>query len=253
MKTAIGVATALVVLGFAARAHAQECLHTARSTSSLAMRAGIAVEAGAIDDDLGRSGHYRGTVASLELAALGGRARVALGAYQVDWGQTGQGLGDLQLGVERAVADLGNTKLGLALSATLPTGNVRHDLGMGHAMLMPTAWARWHRDRSSLLAMLLYGTMLGDQHVHGMAGPIPSPMNAEEVATAVRGGRTFGRTELSATISGATPIGEGSTRGGVGAGARWTFGSTELAVDATAAFGGTPLQARGVVEISRGF
>jgi hypothetical protein len=247
------VVVVVAMLVSAEPARAQECHHTARSTSKLALRAGVAVEAGAIDDGLGRSGHYRGTVASVELAALGGRARAALGAYQVAWGQTGQGLGDLQLGVERGVTDLGALQLGLALSATLPTGSVRDDLGMGHAMLMPAVWSRWQGDDSALVASLMYGTMLGDQHVHGMAGPIPSPMNATEVAASLRGSHMLGRTEVSATVSGATPVGDGSARGGLGAGARWAFGATELAVDAAAAFGGSPVQARGVVEVSRGF
>jgi hypothetical protein len=251
MKSALAIAVLVAVM--ADSASAQECHHTARSTSTLALRAGVAVEAGAIDDDLGRSGHYRGAVTSIELAALGGRARVALGAYQVDWGQTGEGLGDLQLGVERAIVRFGETKLGLALSATLPTGSVRHDLGMGHAMVMPAAWARWQHERSSLLATVLYGSMLGDEHAHGMAGPLPSPMNAQEVAASLRGSHTFGRTELSTTVSGAAPIGDGASRAGVGAGARWTFGPTELGIDLSAAFGGTPTRARGIVEISRGF
>ena len=251
MKLALATAALVVLAG--GPASAQECHHTARSTSALALRAGVAVEAGAIDDDLGRSGHYRGTTASVEVAALGGRARVALGAYQVDWGQTGQGLGDLQLGVERAVATAGPMTLGLALSATLPTGSVRHDLGMGHPMVMPAAWARFRRDESALLATVLYGSMLGDQHAHGMAGPLPSPMNAEEAGASLRGSHVFGRTELSTTISGATPIGEGESRVGFAAGARMTFGPTELGIDLSAALGGTPTRARGIVEISRGF
>lgn len=245
------VATAVMLA--APHAHAQECHHPPRSESSLVMRAGLALEAAAIDDDLGRSGTYRGAVTSIEIAALGGRARVALGAYQVDWGQTGAGLGDVQLGVDRAVLGLGATQLGLALSATLPTGDVADDLGMGHAMIMPAAWARWSGDSSALLATLVYGSMLGNSHAHGMAGPLPSPMNAEELAASLRASRRFRRTELSTAVSGATPIGDGGTRAGLGAGARWMSGPTELAVDLSAAFGGTPIQARGVVEVSRGF
>jgi hypothetical protein len=219
----------------------------------VAMRAGFAIETAAIDDGLGRSGHYRGAVTSVELTALGARARVSLGAYQVDWGQRGEGFGDTHIAVQRAVVGVGATDLGLALSATLPTGDVADELGMGHAMVMPAAWARWARGTSSLLGSVVYGSMLGGSHRHGSPGPIQSPMNAEEIGAAVRVGHAFGPTELSTSLSGAMPIGDGLARGAVGAAARWLLGATELSLDLSTPFGGTPIQARGVVEISRGF
>jgi hypothetical protein len=218
----------------------------------ITMRAGFAVEAAAIDDGLGRSGSYRGGVTSVELIALGTRARVSLGAYQVDWGQRGSGFGDAHVALQRAVASVGATNLGAALSATLPTGDVADELGMGHAMVMPAAWARWANGSSSLLGSITYGSMLGGHH-HGRPTPIVSPMNAEEIAASIRAGRTFGRTELAASLSGAAPIGEGVARGALGAAARWLLGATELAIDVSTPFGGTPIQARGAVEISRGF
>jgi hypothetical protein len=257
----------LVVL--AARAYAQEChplpgahvpepapheqpadkLHGDRIVG---VRAGFALETAAIDDGLGRHGSYRGAVTSLELQALGARARVAIGAYDVDWGQRARGLGDTQLAIQRAIVTAGGTDLGAAMSATLPTGDPRGELGMGHPMVMPALWARHAWPRSSLLASIVYGSMLGGHH-HGMVEPITSPMNAEELAAAIRGGYTWGRMELAATVSGAVPIGEGLARGAVTGSARWVLGASELALDLSLPAGGTPIQARGVVELSRGF
>jgi hypothetical protein len=197
----------------------------------IGVRAGFGIEAAAIDDGLGRSGSYRGAVTSMEVAALGARARVSLAAYDISWGQRGRGLGDLHVAVQRAVTAVGATNLGISLAATLPTGDVADELGMGHPMAMPAVWGKWAGERSSLLASVVYGTMLGGHHHHGSPAPVPSPMNAEEIAAALRAGRTFGRTELSTSVSGAMPIGEGAARAAVGAGARWLLGATELAVD----------------------
>lgn len=258
----------LVVAATAGSAHAQEChplpaAHVpeppSREASAdprglpiAAVRAGFSLETAAIDDGLGRRGTFEGAVTSLEVSALGARARVAIGGYHVDWGQRATGLGDLQIALQRAVATLGETRIGAAMSATLPTGDVRDELGMGHPMVMPGVWARWADDRSSLLASLVYGSMLGGHH-HGMVEPITSPMNAEEMAAALRAARSVGATELAATLSGAAPIGPGLARGAVGAGARWWLAGNELGVEVSVPFGGTPIRARLVVDLARGF
>jgi hypothetical protein len=269
MRMALVLTGLIAVAAPAAPAFAQEC-HPLPATRvpapaptergadgalrepTISMRAGFAVETAAIDDGLGRSGNYRGAVTSIEVMALGTRARVSLGAYEVDWGQQGRGLGDAHIALQRAVVAVGPTDIGVALSATLPTGDVAAELGMGHPMVMPAAWARWSGESSSVLGSVVYGSMLGGHH-HGAPAPIQSPMNAEEIAAALRLGRTFGRTELSTSVSGAIPIGDGVARAAVGGAARWLFGATELGVDVSTPFGGTPIQARGVVEISRGF
>lgn len=218
----------------------------------IGMRAGMGFEAASIDDGLGRHGNYTGAISSVEVAALGARARVSLGAYRIDWGQRGTGLGDVQLALQRAVVKLGETQLGAAVSATLPTGDVRDELGMGHPMIMPAAWGRWTHGRNSLLLSIVYGSMLGGHH-HGMVEPVVSPMNSEEVSGGMRAGHRFGRTELAMTANGAIPIGPGLARGAVGGAAHWEFGDTELGFDLSAPFGGTPIHARGLFEISRGF
>ena len=265
----MNVLVVAALLACAAPAFAQEChplpgtdvpapppreapTETDRGAPIVGVRAGMAFEAAAVDDGLGRHGNYTGAISSVEVAALGVRARVSLGAYHIDWGQRGSGLGDAQVAMQRAVVGFGETRLGAAISATLPTGDVRDELGMGHPMIMPAVWGRWAHDRSSLLVSVVYGSMLGGHH-HGMVEPVVSPMNSEEVSAGVRAGHTFGRTELAATASAATPIGPGLSRGAVGGAAHWAFGATELGIDLSAPFGGTPIHARGVLEISRGF
>ncbi len=258
----------LAVLAAAGTAHAQEChplpgAHVPEPASReasadprglpiIGVRAGFSLEAAAIDDGLGRRGSFQGAITSLEVSALGARARVALGGYRVDWANHATGLGDLQLAVQRAVATIGDTRVGAAMSATIPTGDVRDELGMGHPMVMPAVWARWADERSSLLASVVYGSMLGGEH-HEMIEPIVSPMNSEELAAAVRAARTIGRTEVSASMSGAAPIGPGFSRGAIGAGARWVVAGSELGVDLSVPFGGTPIKTRLVVELMRGF
>lgn len=263
------IAIIAVVLAAAGPAFAQEChplpgtnvpdpppreapSDLAAGAPIIGVRAGMAFEAAAIDDGLGRQGNYTGAISSVEVAALGARARVSLGAYHIDWGQRGSGLGDVQLALQRAVIAFGEMHLGAAISATLPTGDVRDELGMGHPMIMPAGWARWADGRSSLLVSIVYGSMLGGHH-HGMVEPVVSPMNSEEVSAGVRAGRRFGQTELAATANGAIPIGPGLARGAVGGAAHWQLGDTELGLDISAPFGGTPIHARGVFEISRLF
>jgi hypothetical protein len=89
--------------------------------------------------------------------------------------------------------------------------------------------------------------------VVAFATPVVSPMNSEEVSGGIRAGHLFGRTELAATANGAVPIGPGLARGAVGGAAHWIFADAELGLDISAPFGGTPIHARGLFEISRGF
>lgn len=245
---------ALVLLASRA-AMAQECHPVADPAThelpSVALRTGLALESAAIDDGLGRSGYYEGAIGAVELTAFGARARVSLGAYHVDWGQRGTGIGDLQLAVQRGVVSIGAVQLGAAVGATLPTGDVMNELGMGHPMIMPGGFARWSMGGTSVLASAAYGTMLGSGHHHASIGPIPSPMNAEEIAGALRAAHDLRGTELSATASGAVPIGMGSSRAALGAGARWRVGETGLGLEFTAPFGGTPIHARLLAELTR--
>ncbi|HEU0035818.1 MAG TPA: hypothetical protein VFQ53_34635 [Kofleriaceae bacterium] len=223
----------------------------------LAVTTGLRLEAAAIHDPYDQPGSYQGAIPSLELTALGVRARVAVGFYRVELMTVdGSGLGDLQVGLQRAiVAITASTQLGATVSATLPTGDRTLALGMGHPMVMPSLYAHWTDSRSSVLASVGYGRMLASG-AHHHFGPLVSPMNPEEVSAAVRGARRLGtRTELAAAVSGALPLtDDGDARAAIAASARWQLGdATELGVELSAPFAGSPIDARGAVDVSRTF
>jgi hypothetical protein len=107
---------------------------------------------------------------------------------------------------------------GVQLILAVPTGDSKHDLGMGHWMLAPTAWASVTRDRFTLEAHLGYGRAFGGstQHVHGKGSqPIVDPMNHSEIEAALsalaRVHRHL-RTRISVYGAEALPASEGVAR-----------------------------------------
>ena len=138
-----------------------------------------------------RSSQYEGYYEGLQFS--GGVARgglsigAALSAYRiVRNGLPDRGLGDLLVYSRGTLlgADGDPAHGGLALAVTLPTGDPRADLGMGHAMLMPGAWASAQLKQLLASSQISYAKALPGKaahHHHGGVGPLVAPMSSSEL------------------------------------------------------------------------
>lgn len=137
-----------------------------------------------------QSSRYEGYYEGLQLG--GGVARrwlsvgATISAYRiVRNGLPDRGFGDL--GVHSRGTLLGGdgdlAYAGLAVAVTLPTGDARADLGMGHAMLMPGVWATAQLKQLLVSAQVTYAKALTGKaaHHHGGAGPLVAPMSSSEL------------------------------------------------------------------------
>jgi hypothetical protein len=141
-------------------------------------------------------GHYQGLVLRGSMTRGWFFATAALPAYRiVRNGLAERGLGDVLLHAQAELVSTTNdaTRGGVALSATLPTGEARDDLGMGHPMLMPGVWVTVSVDDLLVGAHISYAKSLtgDDAHHHGAMGPVVAPMSSSE---------------LEATLSASVPI-----------------------------------------------
>ena len=139
-------------------------------------------------------GHYEGLVPNLSFRHAWFEAAAALPLYRiVRNGRSDVGPGDLLLQARAAVLrDRERVQaLGLELAASLPTGNPEHELGMGHVMLMPSAWGTLGLGRLGLSARVGYAQAVAgssEHHHHGGGtSPLVDPMNESELDAAAAG------------------------------------------------------------------
>lgn len=205
-------------------------------------------------------GHYEG----LSLLAQGnvswGHVRVGLPVYRlVRNGLWSRGLGDVALdaGVRLAQGAEGALTTGVALAATLPSGDASEELGMGHVMVMPGAWLDWRGERARVHARLAYGRALGGgAHLSGGPQPLINPMNASEVEGSL--GATVQLTReigLKGGAYGALPVAlpEGAARAATFVGIDLSWRQVALGIEGHLPLAGTPFQAKGIARMSLRF
>jgi hypothetical protein len=174
-------------------AQAQHCRAVPSEPESSSIEADLRAEAATY-----RTTRFEGSYEGLFLGA-GFRAplfalRMQLPRYRiVKNGLPQHGFGDLLGEAQLRVLQLREPTLrfGLALAITLPTGNRHAELGMGHAMWIPSVWADVTRSRFQLQAKLSYAGVFDDEaghrgHARGPA-PIVAPMNVSELGTLLSG------------------------------------------------------------------
>jgi hypothetical protein len=159
-------------------------------------------------------GHYEGLVPSLAFRQPWFEASASLPVYRiVRNGRSDLGPGDGLLQVRAPLlADRERGRaVGLELAASLPTGDPEHELGMGHVMLMPSAWGTFTADRFGLSARAGYArAIVGSSTHHHHAGgesPLVDPMNESELDGAL--GASFALARLAhvrAGFYGAVPV-----------------------------------------------
>jgi hypothetical protein len=171
-------------------------------------------------------------------------------------GSTDYGLGDVGADVRVTAyrSEDGKLSLGGELAAMFPSGSAAKDLGMGHVMLMPGAWARLEQDKLSFWVQLAYGRSIGGSSHHHhhhheaqAAGPIVNPMNRSELEHAL--GVAYAvhpAVRLTGRALGAVPIAanDGQARQVLAPGLSLLFGPIDVSLELEWAVVGQPFTLR---------
>ena len=168
------------------------------------------------------------------------------------------GPGDLMLMARGRVLRFGEeAALGLALGASLPTGDADKGLGMGHTMLMPGAWFGLSHGGLNLVIDVAYGRMIGGSASHHAdGGPIVNPMNRSEIEHALALQYTFWRSLFLVTrLYGAVPVADvhGRAREALGLGLGGQVSYFEFALEQHLPLAGTPFESKTLLRASASF
>ena len=161
------------------------------------------------------------------------------------------GFGDVVVDGQVQLAGGHPASTGVALAVSLPSGSQRDGLGMGHVMLMPSAWGVYMFDRVTLIGSVGYGRALGgDAHAHhSTGGAIVDPMNMSELTWSAQADVSLARV-LTAGVRamGGIPVGEdGENRVVGGVRVEWREGRVTTSAELQGGFDGDPFEVRGVL------
>jgi hypothetical protein len=235
--------------------HAFAMSETHQEASELS--AEIAVEAARFDSEF-YIGSYQGVTPSLGWARGRFGASAALSLYHLDEnGLSVYGLGDAMAAGHATVVATEMLQAGVALHVLFPTGSELQQLGMGHMMAMPSAWAAWRAQPVNVMASAGYGRAMtslgGGQHDHG-SSPLVDPMNMQELTWSAGVDLDVGHgVRVGGRALGGVPIGTGRTRAIGGGRVAWGTPRVSTAVELQAGFAGDPFTIRGVVETTLRF
>jgi hypothetical protein len=243
---------------FAQHDHAADEHHVGHHDGAQShVSAGLAVVAASFDTML-YLGNYQGVLPSIGYAADRFSITATGSGYRIrENGAERYGAGDTSLhGAARLVTN-DALDAGAMLMVSIPTGEERYGLGMGHVMIMPALYAAWRvAPRVQLAASGGYSRAVGVEghHDHG-AWPLVAPMLMAEVSWSAAGDvRISDRLSAGARASGGLPAGEGgSARASIGARVAWHGGRTDTAFELQAGVAGDPFTTRGVVATTRSF
>lgn len=185
-------------------------------------------------------GHYEGVFARGAWATRDLSFAAAIPHYRIVRNGLGaSGLGDLL--VEGRAAFLSThdqrASAGLQLAVSAPTGDSNHDLGMGHWMLAPSAWASLTRDPFTFEARLGYARAFGGKGHHRHAPgtrPIVDPMNQSELEgslSAIAHAHRNLHTRIAVFGAGPTPS-DGEARGAASFALDLLLGQGRLSLEA---------------------
>jgi hypothetical protein len=226
--------------------------HHAGPTSTSNLAAGASLVAASFDQKF-YGGDYLGVVPSAVWSNSKFAAIASIGVYRISLnGATYTGLGDVGVHAQAQLLRRDDFEVGVLAGISLPSGDDRHGLGMGHLMLMPGAFATWTHQRVRVSTTLAYGRALGRSgHEHG-AWPIVSPMLMAEVSwNAGVDVRITDAITAGARASGGLPAGEGGTsRAIIGGRVGWRRSRLDTSFELQAGVVGDPFSVRGVLATS---
>jgi hypothetical protein len=186
-------------------------------------------------------GHYEGLFVRGAWAARDFSVAAAMPRYDiVRNGLSASGFGDLLLEGRGALISTHDQRAsaGALLALSAPTGDSKHDLGMGHWMIAPSAWGSLTRDRFTLEARLGYARAFGGsghhQHAPGTT-PIVDPMNESEFEaslSAMAHAHQNLHTRIAVFGAAPTPSSAGEARGAASFAFDLLMGQGRLSVEA---------------------
>jgi hypothetical protein len=221
------------------------------------LSAGVSVEAAEFDSGF-YVGSYQGVMPSLGWmrGRFGARASVSL--YHIDEnGLSVYGFGDAMIAGHATLLATETLQTGVALHLMFPTGSEVENLGMGHTMAMPSAWAAWRAHPLAITASAGYGRALvalgGAHHDHGPS-PLVDPMNMQELTWSAGADLDVSHgVRVGCRALGAVPIGTGRTRAIGGGRVAWGTPRVSTAFELQLGMAGDPFTIRGVVETALRF
>lgn len=206
---------------------------------------------------------YEGDYQGLTAGAAWSRGRFSVSAeisgYRLTRnGATLAGIGDLMLHGMATVVDRGPLSAGAMLMVGVPTGDADAGLGMGHVMLMPSAWGMLTLGRTSAMATFGYSRGLGDAGAHAKHGgglwPLVEPMTMSELTATVQVDRMLGPAlGVGAKVAAAVPLEMGDLRVVGTLRAVWLAGRFQTSAELQAGVTGDPLGVRGVMQTTASF
>lgn len=224
------------------------------SVAQPAFSAGVSLVAAQFDT-MEYGGAYQGMVPAVQWTHGRFAATASAGVYRLEKnGLELYGAGDTVVHGQARAIERGGASAGVALALSVPTGDSRQGLGMGHVMAMPAAYVRWGNEAVGIDGSVGYGHAVGGDghHVHG--GPLIEPMNQQEITFTAGGDVALARrVRAGGRVSGAAPVGSGTTRVIGGARVRWSDGRVETAFELQAGLAGDPFTVRGVLETALRF
>jgi hypothetical protein len=220
-----------------------------------AFGAGVTLLAASFETSI-YAGNYLGVLPAVRWS----NPRLALGAsaalYRLDEnGARSWGFGDVVVNGQATLVGDAELHAGVVAAVTVPVGDERHGLGMGHAMAMPALFAMWMPGRFAAMATAGVSRALAEHtgHDHGM-WPIVEPMNFQELTWSTAGEYALApHVNSGLRVSGGAPIGGGAHRvvGAVRVG--WTGGRFASAAELQAGLAGDPFIVRAVVSSAVSF
>jgi hypothetical protein len=217
---------------------------------------GLSVEAAEFDSTF-YVGSYQAVIPSLGWMRGRFGAGAMIGLYHLtENGLSTYGAGDAMLDGRATLVERDLVSAGVALHAMLPTGSELDNFGMGHVMVMPSAWATWHVAPLRVAASGGYAralASLGGAHDHGPA-PLVDPMNMQEVTWSAAADVDVGHgLQLGGRVRGAVPIGTGRTRAVGGGRVAWGTPRLSTGLEVQLGLAGDPFTVRGVLDTALRF
>ena len=254
----VSIRIAVVILGLLApgvvRADHDHGGMAAMATEEVASKfsAGVGLVAARYDTNT-YGGDYQGFVPGFTWMRGRFGAMASLGVYRLtENGAERYGVGDAMVSGHVMLVEHGATMAGVALPVSLPSGDHLTGFGMGHVMLMPSAWGSTELGTIRFGASLGYSRALGagaTHHDHG-SWPLIDPMNMEEISWSASANVPLGRViRAGVRMAGGVALGDmGHTRVTGGVRATWTEGQVETGFEIQAGFAGDPFILRGLLE-----
>jgi hypothetical protein len=252
----MGLAIAILLASAPAFAQHDHAHEEHEATRPAAITAGVALVAASFDTRF-YEGHYEGLVPSARWSNARFAAIASGSVYRLEKnGAQSYGLGDVSVHGQAMLVRHDTLDAGVLAGVSLPTGDSRHGMGMGHVMLMPGVFVAWTVERVRLAASIGYSRALGGDrdHDHG-AWPLVAPMLMSEVSWNAGGDvRMTPAITTGLRAAGGVPTGDGGCARAIGAGrVAWRARHLESAFEIQAGLVGDPFNVRGVVSTMLSF